>query len=177
MPTGSVYSAETYIPSYEELTVPELELTSGVFRAASLYLGKYCDNASKEFMLCKGESNLNPARCLNEGKEVTRCGFEFFRAVKKSCYEEFTEYWKCVDKSPDMRFDFCRGAQAVFDKCAEEKLNITRPEPGYFSKIRVHDSSRPRPQQKPLEFPERLEPYKPIEGETKLRPKKYGFLS
>ena len=38
---------EDWLPTYEELTVPELELTSSVLRAGAYYFGKYCDNQSK----------------------------------------------------------------------------------------------------------------------------------
>ena len=55
-------------------------------------------------MLCKRELK-DPRHCLAEGKEVTRCGFEFFGKVKKNCGEEFTKYWKCLDHSKgDMQF-------------------------------------------------------------------------
>ena len=47
-------------------------------------------------MLCKNETR-DPRKCVAEGKEVTRCGFEFFGKVKKHCGEEFTKYWKCID--------------------------------------------------------------------------------
>ena len=41
------YTNQEYLPSYEELTVPELEVTSAVFRTAAHHLGKYCDNVCK----------------------------------------------------------------------------------------------------------------------------------
>ena len=41
------FTNETYLPSYEELTVPEIEITSSVFRAAAHHMGKYCDEQSK----------------------------------------------------------------------------------------------------------------------------------
>ncbi len=47
-------------------------------------------------MLCQSEEK-DPRKCLNEGKEVTRCAFDFFGKVKGSCYEEFTKYWQCID--------------------------------------------------------------------------------
>jgi hypothetical protein len=34
-----------------------------------------------------------------------------------------------------------------------EKLNINRPEVGYLSKVRLHDSNRPKPLTKPKEYP------------------------
>ena len=56
-------------------------------------------------MLCRTETG-DPRKCINEGKEVTRCGFEFFGKVKKHCADEFTKYWTCIDHgSPDLNFE------------------------------------------------------------------------
>ena len=38
-------------------------------------------------------------KCLQEGKDVTRCSNNFFRMVKKSCAAEFTQYAMCLEKS------------------------------------------------------------------------------
>ena len=45
------FTNEDYLPSHEELTVPELPLTSSVLRASGVFFGKYCDNASKVVLL------------------------------------------------------------------------------------------------------------------------------
>ncbi|GFO30086.1 NADP dehydrogenase [ubiquinone] 1 alpha subcomplex subunit 8 [Plakobranchus ocellatus] len=150
------YTNQEYLPSYEELTVPELEVTSAVFRSAAHHLGKYCDNVCKEFMLCRSEEN-DPRKCLNEGKAVTRCGFEFFGKVKKHCYAEFNQYMQCVDHSGRlMDFKGCRKTQATYDNCIKQYLGQDRPELGYFSKVRLHNTSRPRPVLAPHELPERV---------------------
>ena len=47
-------------------------------------------------MLCKKEEK-DPRKCINEGKQVTRCGVEFFKLVRGSCATEFTAYAKCID--------------------------------------------------------------------------------
>lgn len=39
--------ADTYLPSEEELTVPEINLTSGYMKAAAYHVGKKCDEESK----------------------------------------------------------------------------------------------------------------------------------
>lgn len=150
-----VFTNQDWLPSYEELTVPEIELSSAPLRAGAHQFGKYCDNQCKEFMLCYSEEK-DPRKCINEGKEVTRCGVEFFQKVKTSCAKEFTDYWKCIDRSGhDMNYKKCRATQAVFDKCILENLNQERPELGYFSKIRVHHTNRPEPVRKVL-LPEPL---------------------
>lgn len=38
---------ETYIPTYDELYVPSLNLTSSALKAGALYFGQYCDFQSK----------------------------------------------------------------------------------------------------------------------------------
>ena len=38
---------ETYLPTYEELYVPALNLTSAALKAGAVHFGKYCDLQSK----------------------------------------------------------------------------------------------------------------------------------
>uniref|UniRef100_A0A1B6LLR8 NADH dehydrogenase [ubiquinone] 1 alpha subcomplex subunit 8 n=1 Tax=Graphocephala atropunctata TaxID=36148 RepID=A0A1B6LLR8_9HEMI len=133
------------IPSDEELTVQEVNLSGVVLRAAAFHLGKYCEDINNEFMLCRRELN-DPRKCLNEGKAVTSCSLEFFRQVKKSCSREFTDYYNCVDKSsPGYEFEPCRKTQKIFDKCMLDNLNLERPPYGYFCEVKIHDSPRPKP--------------------------------
>lgn len=114
------------LPTEEELTVPEVNISSPALRAGAFHLGKHCENQNnvsvsvfldscyiireyrtktktydhvfQEYMLCTKELN-DPRQCLAEGKAVTACALDFFRKVKKSCYEEFTQYAHCLDKS------------------------------------------------------------------------------
>ncbi|GAB1607327.1 NADH dehydrogenase [ubiquinone] 1 alpha subcomplex subunit 8-like [Argonauta hians] len=150
------FTEDDWLPSYEELCVPELELTSSVLRAGSLHYGKYCDYQCKEFMLCRAETK-DPRRCLTEGKEVTRCAFEFFGKVKTHCADQFNDYWQCIDHAGnDMNFSHCRKTQKAFDECVQEKLGIERPYIGYFSKVRIHDSQRPKFKLPPQKLPEKI---------------------
>ena len=41
------FTQEDYLPSYEELTVPEIPLTSIVLRAGAIPFGIYCDEICK----------------------------------------------------------------------------------------------------------------------------------
>ncbi|XP_048731513.1 NADH dehydrogenase [ubiquinone] 1 alpha subcomplex subunit 8-like [Ostrea edulis] len=134
------------LPTYEELNVPELHLTWPELKAGSLYFGRFCDTPCKEFMLCRQENTQNPTECLKEGKEVTKCGFRFFGKVKKHCLKEFETYYKCVDRDYQGSLDFanCRKPQLVFDECMKEKLDIDRPYIGYFARVRLVDTDRPR---------------------------------
>ncbi|ESN99574.1 hypothetical protein HELRODRAFT_84162 [Helobdella robusta] len=148
------FTNDDYLPTFEDLQVEELKLSSAPLRAGAHHFGKYCDNQCKEFMLCN-EEEKDPRKCLNEGKNVTKCGLEFFNKVKDNCAVEFTKYWKCVDHSDhDMSFRHCRRLQSEFDKCIFDKLGQERPPLGYFSKIRVHNTTRPKPERK-LNLPEK----------------------
>ncbi|XP_063422794.1 NADH dehydrogenase [ubiquinone] 1 alpha subcomplex subunit 8-like [Mytilus trossulus] len=150
------FTNEDYLPSHEELTVPELPLTSSVLRASGVFFGKYCDNASKEFMLCVSEEK-DPRKCINEGKEVTRCGWEFYRNLKKNCQEEFNVYHDCVDRSgSSMDIYRCRKPQAPFDQCMKEKMNMERPPIGYFSRARIHHTKREIPKLNEEVLPEKI---------------------
>ena len=42
-----VLTNDLELPSYEELTVPEVRLSSPILRASGVYFGKYCDEISK----------------------------------------------------------------------------------------------------------------------------------
>ncbi|KAJ8707146.1 hypothetical protein PYW08_011280 [Mythimna loreyi] len=144
-----VVSMDVHLPEESELTVDEVNLSTATLIASSFQLGKYCENANNEFMLCRLEEK-DPRKCINEGKAVTACTLDFFRKVKKSCLDEFTQYSNCVDKSSgDYSLKNCRKTQGVFDKCALEKLNIERPGFGYFCEARVHNTKRPKPLEEP----------------------------
>ncbi|XP_013106917.1 NADH dehydrogenase [ubiquinone] 1 alpha subcomplex subunit 8 [Stomoxys calcitrans] len=133
------------LPSDEELTVPELNLSTAALRAGAFHLGKACEFQNNEFMLCRQELD-DPRACLNEGKSVTGCAMDFFRKVKKSCHEEFMQYATCLDKSSGtMSFSHCRKTQGVFDKCMKDNFDIDRPEYGYFTRAKIHATNRPAP--------------------------------
>merc|ERR1712137_633148 len=79
-----VVSKDVKLPSDEELTVQEVNVSTAGLRAASFHLGKACENENNEFMLCRTEEG-DPRKCLAEGRAVTACSLSFFRQIKKSC--------------------------------------------------------------------------------------------
>lgn len=144
-----VLTAAVHLPEESELTVQEVNLSAATLRAGSFHLGKYCEQANNEFMLCRIEEN-DPRKCINEGKAVTACTLNFFRKVKSACLNEFNQYANCVDKSSgDYALQHCRNTQAVYDKCMLDKLQLPRPDFGYFCEARVHDTKRPKPLPEP----------------------------
>ncbi|OAF67706.1 hypothetical protein A3Q56_04561 [Intoshia linei] len=141
------------LPTYEELDVPDLYVTSAPLRAVSMHMGKKCDELSKEYMLCTKEEK-DPRICLEYGKMLTACGNNLLKDIKKNCAASFTKHWKCLDDSEfDMRFKNCRKSQLVYDTCVKEKLNLDRPKLGYFCKFRTHKTTRPKPTIKMPDLP------------------------
>ena len=55
--------------------VDEVGLTSAPLASMAFYFGKFCQDYSEDFMLCKHE-NADPAACLKEGRKVTRCAMD-----------------------------------------------------------------------------------------------------
>jgi len=56
-------------------------------------------------MLCKAELK-DPRKCLNEGKEVTACGLEFYEKIKATCKNELETLAKCSEwNSGDYRLN------------------------------------------------------------------------
>lgn len=146
------FTDEDYLPAPADLDVPqEIEITSAPLRAAAHQMGKYCDEHCKEFMLCRYEEQ-DARYCLKEGKAVTACGVEFLTAIKKHCYDSFTNYWQCLDYKGGGHFwtHRCRAEQQVYDNCVLEHLGQERVHYGYFGKIRVHETKRPKPTEIPI---------------------------
>ncbi|XP_026756005.1 NADH dehydrogenase [ubiquinone] 1 alpha subcomplex subunit 8 [Galleria mellonella] len=167
-----VLTADVHLPEESDLTVPEVNLSGPTLIAGSFHLGKYCEQANNEFMLCRFEEK-DPRKCINEGKAVTACTMEFFRKVKRSCLSEFNQYANCIDKSSgDFGLSHCRKTQSVFDKCVLDNLNLERPDFGYFCEARVHDTKRPKPLPEPkAEYPDAT-PALPDDAERK--PARFG---
>lgn len=62
------------------------------------------------------------------------------------------------------------------DKCIKEKMGLERPELGYFNRVRVVDTNRPKPVPKMAPMPERI-PHMPdfdsMPDPEKLRARKH----
>ncbi|KHJ90151.1 hypothetical protein OESDEN_10007 [Oesophagostomum dentatum] len=46
----------------------------------------------------------------------------------------------------------CHDEQKELDACVEEKLHLTRPKMGYFSKLHVYESKHPAPEVKQRDY-------------------------
>ena len=58
-----------------DLEQQEIKATSTVLLAAARHFGQYCQETRDTYMRCKYETN-DHAKCLEEGKAVTKCGIE-----------------------------------------------------------------------------------------------------
>ncbi|XP_022909742.1 NADH dehydrogenase [ubiquinone] 1 alpha subcomplex subunit 8 [Onthophagus taurus] len=140
---------QTYLPTEEELTVQEVNVSGPVLKAGAHHLGNDCLHENNEFMLCRNETN-DPRKCIAEGKAVTNCALNFFRKVKSSCADEFMQYVNCIDKSSSYQlFAPCRKTQGVFDKCMKDQLGMERPPYDQFARVQVHHTERPKPEVEP----------------------------
>ncbi|XP_012283641.1 NADH dehydrogenase [ubiquinone] 1 alpha subcomplex subunit 8 [Orussus abietinus] len=167
-----VVTKHTKLPTEEELTVEEINVSSPVLLAAAFQFGKYCEWQRNEYLLCKKEED-DPTACLNEGKAVTACGLEFLRKIKKHCRKEFEQYAHCIDfETANMQYYPCRKTQAVYDKCVLEKLNVERPDMNYYAEMHVHDTNRPKKYREPPQFPDALPGLK--DDGTPLPPGRFG---
>merc|ERR1712025_384292 len=132
---------------FKEITSEEVPLGSAYLRAGAFHYGKYCEVQNNEFLLCRHETR-DPVKCLPEGKIVTACANEFFKKVKATCAESFTQYAMCLEQSTHEGWPGpCRDQQFKLDGCLKEKLDLDRPPYGYFGLIRVHDTTRPKPEE------------------------------
>merc|ERR1712002_58025 len=166
----TMITKDIILPSEEELTVQEISISTPALRAAAFHLGKNCENPNNEFILCRKEEK-DPRKCIEEGKLVTACALDFFRQIKESCLDEFTQYSNCLDKSSkDLNYRHCRNTQSIFDKCVLDNLQIERPDFGYFCRPKVLDTQRPKPEiDAPLEFPDAPEPLPPAPANAQPR--------
>lgn len=172
-----MFTKDFPLPTEEELTVQEINLSTPSLRAAAFHLGKTCEAQNNEYMLCRKEEK-DPRKCLDEGKAVTACSLNFFRQIKKSCLEEFSQYANCLDKSSrDMEYKYCRNTQAIYDKCVLDNLDLERPDFGYFCEPKIVDSKRPKPVEERPSFPDAPEPLPeiPAGAEARYGARKYWF--
>ena len=102
----------------KDLDAEELNVTSAVLLGAAHHYGRYCERDNEAFMECR-TSTKDPRRCLAEGREVTSCALRFFRTVKSSCNEAFTEHWTCLDER-NQSFKACKKTRKAFDACMDK---------------------------------------------------------
>lgn len=147
-----VIGKEVKLPTEEQLTTNELNVSTATLMAAAPYIGKFCEGVNSEFMLCRQENN-DPRPCVDLGKFVTACTAHVFQRIKSHCLQEFQQFAACVNLSSG-RYEpwHCRKTQIVLDECMTHKLCLGSPPLGYFTRGRIHDgkcSKEPSPKECP----------------------------
>ncbi|KAI4354923.1 hypothetical protein L6164_003746 [Bauhinia variegata] len=88
--------------------------TSSVLMAASKHIDIRCRSENVEFLKCK-KKDPNPEKCLDKGREVTRCVLGLLRDLHQKCTKEMDAYAGCMYYNTN-EFDLCRKEQQAFEK-------------------------------------------------------------
>ncbi|XP_019431475.1 PREDICTED: NADH dehydrogenase [ubiquinone] 1 alpha subcomplex subunit 8-B-like [Lupinus angustifolius] len=88
--------------------------TSSVLMAASKHIGIRCHSENLEFLKCK-KKDQNPEKCLEQGRQVTRCALGLLRDLHQRCTKEMDDYVGCLYYHTN-EFDLCRKEQQEFEK-------------------------------------------------------------
>ncbi|XLU82425.1 hypothetical protein S245_005845, partial [Arachis hypogaea] len=88
--------------------------TSSVLMAASKHIGVRCQAENVEFLKCK-KKDQNPEKCLDKGRDVTRCVLGLLRDLHQKCTKEMDDYVGCMYYRTN-EFDMCRKEQQAFEK-------------------------------------------------------------
>lgn len=107
---------------YKDLDVQDVDATSSVLLSAARHMSEYCDLTNAKFMRCRRDKG-DPALCLEEGKEVTKCALEFLKVIRATCNVEFSDHWNCIDVY-NQDFKYCTEHEKKFDRCVFNKLGL-----------------------------------------------------
>ncbi|XP_074312488.1 NADH dehydrogenase [ubiquinone] 1 alpha subcomplex subunit 8-B-like [Silene latifolia] len=88
--------------------------TSSVLMAASKQIGIRCRNENVAFLKCK-KKDADPEKCLDKGRDVTRCVFSLLKDLHQKCNKEMDEYSRCMYYHTN-EFELCRKEQEAFEK-------------------------------------------------------------
>ncbi|WJX92869.1 hypothetical protein P8452_74453 [Trifolium repens] len=88
--------------------------TSAVLMASSKHIGLRCHSENLEFLKCK-KKDQNPEKCLDKGREVTRCVLGLLKDLHQKCTKEMDDYVGCMYYHTN-EFDLCRKEQEAFEK-------------------------------------------------------------
>ncbi|KAK4775758.1 hypothetical protein SAY87_023719 [Trapa incisa] len=95
-------------PSGEPIT------TSSVLMASSKHIGSRCHSENVAFLKCK-KKDPNPEKCLDNGREVTRCVLGLLKDIHQKCTKQMDDYVGCMYYYTN-EFDMCRKEQEAFEK-------------------------------------------------------------
>lgn len=87
--------------------------TSAVLMTAWTHIATKCTAQNKAFLACKS-SDGDPAVCLAQGDEVSRCVLTVLKDLNDNCNSEFNAFAKCMDYNSN-NFEGCRAEQKKFE--------------------------------------------------------------
>ncbi|XP_030517284.1 NADH dehydrogenase [ubiquinone] 1 alpha subcomplex subunit 8-B-like [Rhodamnia argentea] len=88
--------------------------TSAVLMASSKHIAARCRQENVAFLKCK-QKDPNPEKCLEKGREVTRCVLHLLKDLHHRCTKEMDAYAGCMYYHTN-EFDLCRKEQQEFEK-------------------------------------------------------------
>ncbi|CAI0560194.1 unnamed protein product [Linum tenue] len=88
--------------------------TSAVLMSASKHIGQRCFSENLEFIKCK-QQDPNPEKCLDKGRQVTRCVLGLLKDLHQRCTTQMDNYVGCMYYNTN-EFDLCRKEQQAFEK-------------------------------------------------------------
>ncbi|CAH8392019.1 unnamed protein product [Eruca vesicaria subsp. sativa] len=88
--------------------------TSAVLTASAKHIGLRCMPENVAFLKCK-KNDPNPEKCLDKGRDVTRCVLGLLKDLHQKCQKEMDDYVGCMYYYTN-EFDLCRKEQEAFEK-------------------------------------------------------------
>ncbi|XP_004296780.1 PREDICTED: NADH dehydrogenase [ubiquinone] 1 alpha subcomplex subunit 8-B [Fragaria vesca subsp. vesca] len=88
--------------------------TSAVLTSAAKHIQFRCQEENVAFLKCK-KKDANPEKCLDQGRQVTRCVLSLLKDLHQRCTKEMDEYVGCMYYNTN-EFDLCRKEQEKFEK-------------------------------------------------------------
>jgi len=87
--------------------------TSALLMSASKHIATRCRAQNKAFIDCK-KADPNPEKCLDKGRDVTRCVFSLLKDLHAKCSKELDSYSGCMYYYTN-EFELCRKEQKQFE--------------------------------------------------------------
>ncbi|TQD71126.1 hypothetical protein C1H46_043282 [Malus baccata] len=88
--------------------------TSAVLTAAAKHIQFSCQAENVAFLKCK-KKDPNPDKCIDKGRQVTRCVLTLLKDLHQRCTKEMDAYVGCMYYNTN-EFDLCRTEQEEFEK-------------------------------------------------------------
>ncbi|KAK8510923.1 hypothetical protein V6N13_037674 [Hibiscus sabdariffa] len=88
--------------------------TSSVLMSSAKHIEIKCMSENVEFLKCK-KKDPNPEKCLDKGRQATRCALGVLKDLYQRCKDPMEAYVGCMYYHTN-EFDLCRKEQQAFEK-------------------------------------------------------------